>query len=348
VSGRDAHPTVVACAPGKIFLTGEYAVLAGAPALVAAVDRQAEVRIARRSGPGPLVVASLAEDERRVVDDDGRGELPGGDAGAVLAARRAVGLRVAAGDALDITVDSRAFLVGSRKLGLGRSAATLAATVAGLLSAAGRSENAEQLEVALVAHALFQGGEGSGADIAAAVHGGVVEVVRRDTRLAVTPRILPTGLELLVGWTGEPASTVPLLRRFSAAARERPVLLRDLSLTAERAAAAVAAGDRVTFLDAVDRSGSLLEQLGREIELPIVTPALARLVSVARRAGAVAKPSGAGGGDCGIAFATSAAQAAAVRTAWEAEGILPLPLAIAPAGVRAWVDAPASQGASLG
>src|SRR5439155_1351334 len=163
-----------------------YAVLAGAPALVAAVDRQAEVRIARRGGPGPLVVASLAEDERRVVDDDGRGELPGGDAGAVLAARRAVGPRVAAGDALDIT--------------------------------------------------------------------------------------------------GDPASTVPLLRRFSAAARERPALLRDLSLTAERAVAAVAAGDRVTFLDAVDRSGSLLEQLGREIELPIVTPALARLVSVARRA----------------------------------------------------------------
>ena len=56
----------------------------------------------------------------------------------MLAARRAVGPRVAARDALDITVDSRTFLVGSRKLGLGRSAATLAATVAGLLSAAVR------------------------------------------------------------------------------------------------------------------------------------------------------------------------------------------------------------------
>src|SRR5439155_20763026 len=135
--------------------------------------------------------------------------------------------------------------------------------------------------------------------------GGVVEVVRRNARLVVAPRVLPTGLELLVGWTGEPASTVPLLRRFSAAARVQPAVLRDLSLTAERAAAAVTAGDRMAFLDAVDRSGSLLEHLGREIELPIVTPALARLVSAARRAGAVAKPSGAGGGDCGIAFPTS-------------------------------------------
>jgi len=31
-------------APGKLFVTGEYAVLAGAPALVAAVDRFADTR----------------------------------------------------------------------------------------------------------------------------------------------------------------------------------------------------------------------------------------------------------------------------------------------------------------
>src|SRR5262249_57418280 len=74
VSGYDAHPTVVACAPGKIFRTGEYAVLGGAPALVAAVDRVAEVRIAPQGGPGPLVITSLAEDERWVVDGEDRGE----------------------------------------------------------------------------------------------------------------------------------------------------------------------------------------------------------------------------------------------------------------------------------
>src|SRR5262249_22523447 len=158
------------------------------------------------------------------------------------------------------------------------------------------------------------GGEGSGADIAAALHGGVVEVVRCDGRLAVQPRALPAGLELLVGWTGEPASTVPLLRRFSAAAREQPPALRELALRAGRAAAAVAADDGVAFLAAADHSGALLAQLGRELGLPILTSALERLVSTARRVGVVAKPSGAGGGDCGIAFATSAAEAQAVRT----------------------------------
>jgi mevalonate kinase len=69
------------------------------------------------------------------------------------------------------------------------------------------------------------------------------------------------------------------------------------------------------------------------VGIPIVTPALARLVAAARRVGAAAKPSGAGGGDCGIALATSAAQAAAVRAAWQEEGVLPLPVRLASEGL---------------
>ena len=47
----------------------------------------------------------------------------------------------------------------------------------------------------------------------------------------------------------------------------------------------------------------------------------------------MAKPSGAGAGDCGIALAASAAQAARVRSAWQEAGIVPLAIAIAPDGV---------------
>ena len=77
----------------------------------------------------------------------------------------------------------------------------------------------------------------------------------------------------------------------------------------------------------------LLIRLGAELDLPLVTPALATLVRTANRVGAAAKPSGAGAGDCGIALATSAAQAAAVRAAWQDAGILPLPVQIAERGV---------------
>src|SRR5437016_3795447 len=112
-------------APGKLFLSGEYVVLMGAPAVIAAVDRYAEVRVTFGEKPGPLVVRSLAEGTRWEAPV-ARNEMPGGDAGAVLAALHAVAERggVPAHLGADVAVDSRPFLVGERKLGLGRSSAT--------------------------------------------------------------------------------------------------------------------------------------------------------------------------------------------------------------------------------
>jgi phosphomevalonate kinase len=314
-------------APGKLFVTGEYAVLVGAPAVVAAVDRYAHVRLELTAGPGPLVVESEAEGRTATIERPLDGPVPGGDAGAVVAALRAVGRSETSGRAV---VDSRAFLVGERKLGLGRSSATLAAATVALLGSASKDTI---LCSALAANACFQDGLGSGADVAASVYGGVVEVTRSDDGLRVVSRRLPPGVQLVAGWTGDSAHTTPLLARFTAAARTGSIrALEDLRATAAQAADAVARGDAATLADAVDRSATLLERLGDETGIPIVTPALARLVAAARRAGAVAKPSGAGAGDCGIALATSPAQAAAVRAAWQEEGLLPLQIAVAPEG----------------
>ena len=314
---------VQARAPGKLFLTGEWAVLRGAPALVAAVDRHASVTT--EPGADGVVVESLAEGRAERLDPSGDGPLPGGDAGAVLAAMRRRGAPAAG---LRVVVDSRAFLIGERKLGLGRSAATLVAATAALGPQASPSE---LLDRGLEANALFQAGQGSGADVAAAVYGGLIEARRESGSLAVHARALPAGLHLLAGWTGTSAHTTPLLVRFAAA--PTPAALADLARVATSAADAVARDDAATLLDAVDRSAALLVRLGNELDLPLVTPALATLVRVAQRAGAAAKPSGAGGGDCGIALATSAAQAASVRAAWHEAGILPLPITIAEQGV---------------
>lgn len=310
-------------APGKLFLTGEYAVLEGAPALVAAIDRRVEVRIRLAPGPDAVVVESIAEGSRYAA---GRGPRPEGDAGAVVAAVRVARGRGLTVGRVDATVDSRAFLLAGRKLGLGRSAATVTAAVVALLG----SDDA--FAAALEAHAEFQDGRGSGGDVAAAFHGGVVEVQRRDGRLDVRARALPPGIHLVVGYTGEAAPTDPMLRRFAAAPASRVV--RDLRRAAERAVETLADRDADGFLAAVDAAGELLAALGEDVGLPIVTPELARLVASARRVGAAAKPSGAGGGDCGIAFARSPEQAQAVRDAWLADGLVPLALALTPDGVR--------------
>src|SRR3954465_8219320 len=102
---------MIASAPGKLILTGEYAVLDGAPALVIAVNRR--VLAARRRAPrgsSPFLVAVADEIARRH--------------GADHPATRA---------AMEITVDSSAFYLGDQKLGLGSSAAvTVAATALAL------------------------------------------------------------------------------------------------------------------------------------------------------------------------------------------------------------------------
>src|SRR3954471_7989598 len=139
---------MIASAPGKLILTGEYAVLDGAPAIVIAVDRRA---LARRNatphGSSPFLLA--------VADE--------------IAARRGTA-DPAAHAALEISVDSTAFYHRLTKLGLGSSAAV---TVAATALALGTVNPEEVLPVALAAHARAQGprgARGSGADIAASVH----------------------------------------------------------------------------------------------------------------------------------------------------------------------------------
>src|SRR3954452_24923973 len=102
---------MIATAPGKLILTGEYAVLDGAPAIVVAVDRRA---VARRNaiprGSSPFLVAVAEE----------------------IAARRGAS-DPAARAALEVSVDSAAFYHRASKLGLGSSAAvTVAATALAL------------------------------------------------------------------------------------------------------------------------------------------------------------------------------------------------------------------------
>jgi phosphomevalonate kinase len=316
--------TLVARAPGKVFLTGEYVVLRGAPALVAAVDCYVTVRL--EVGPGALEIESLAEHRHERIDEAALARVAEGDVGVVLAALRTVGF---VGGRL--TVDSRDGLLAGRKLGLGRSAATLAATTAVLLAAGGERARSRVRAAALAANVDFQDGHGSGGDVAASVHGGVVEVRRVRGELVVSPITLPEELQLVVGWTGESAPTVPLVARFATA--ESSPTLSELGTVAEAAAAAASGGDADALCAAVERSAALLARLGEELGLPIVTPALRTLVEVATDVGAVAKPSGAGAGDCGIALVRSSQEADALRAAWQKAGITPLPAALATEGV---------------
>lgn len=256
-------------APGKLVLTGAYAVLHGAPAIVVATSRGAIADGARSGSPSLEVRAAL-------------------------------------GDVPAPFVDASALFEGDRKLGLGASSAILVASLA--VRAAERGADLARGDVradlfrrARRAHAEAQGG-GSGVDVAASVFGGVLRY-RQDA--LPDPVALPRGLHLSVFACAASARTSELrarLDRFAARdARAHDALMRELSTIAERAAQDIEAPTAAPFVDAVRRAAACLDAIGRAADAPIVPPEVAELAARAHAEEAAFCVSGAGGGDV-VAF----------------------------------------------
>jgi phosphomevalonate kinase len=155
------RPSHRVSAPGKLMVSGEYAVLEGAEAVVAAVDRRAYVQL-NRAAAQPATSASHTQPT-----------LPP----EVLSTRACVEARFGPVPGA-LSVDVSELQQGGKKLGLGSSAAAAAATAAALLRAHGRdladpAARALCLELSLQGHRAVAP-EGSGADVAASVLGGFV------------------------------------------------------------------------------------------------------------------------------------------------------------------------------
>jgi len=333
------NETTVARAPGKLFLLGEYAVLDGGAAVVAAVDRHVEVRLrrstatacARISAPGHCPPFELTA-----------GATPPPELRFACAALEIASSRLSTPSSPGCELEIRSGLEAGAgegvKLGLGGSAAVCAAVVAALHAAAGRDVEGERDEIfaaALTAHHRAQEGVGSGADVAASVYGGLLRFAR--TAAEALPRVAPLspppGWSLHIGWSGRAAATAPLVRRYLAL-EERGA--RQEFLAASRASVdAFAAGLAAGRVDAaaVNGNGEALERLARDCGMPLLTPELERIVALARRAGAGAKVSGAGGGDCAIALTDDPEVAARLAAAWRAAGVRTIDLRLEARGV---------------
>jgi phosphomevalonate kinase len=350
--------TVSSTAPGKAVLFGEYAVLFGAPAVVLALDRRARVRIEASDdgrwsfvAPGLVdtpVVAELQADGRpRWPDDDAAGRLALVDR--VLASVTASGmLDLAALPPAAVSLDTREFFhhapSGPVKLGLGSSAALTTALVTALAVAAGRDDLLEPpldwLRRVLAAHRHLQGGRGSGVDIAASVLGGAVEYRIDDARQPVAAaRVgLPDGLHIVPVWAGRSADTPTFLQRLherlegpERASVERA--LDDLGSLTGQALEALRAGDVARVLTLVDAFCDAMRALGSAAGMEILSPEHERLRNLVQGCGAHYKPSGAGGGDIGLALTDDPAVVDAVGRVLSGAGFAVVEAAVDARGV---------------
>jgi phosphomevalonate kinase len=354
---------MIATAPGKLILTGEYAVLDGAPALVVAVDRRVAAR--RHTGPrgsSPFLIAVVDELAARY--------------GADHPATRA---------AMEIVVDSRAFFLGTTKLGLGSSAAvTVAATALALavpndkvpvidrdavlavaaaahaaaqsskprasaeLSRRSRTPSRSDLSAQLEAEAEQSGVRGSGADIASAVHGGVIAFQRSAaTPGKVTRMTWPSGVILLPFFTGSAADTAELVASVNAArVRNREAVEAALDAIAKASRAACQACESRApeiaanaLMAALALAANATDRLAAATGLPLVPPCVADARAVLAKCNGTAKTTGAGGGDVAVAVIPDTEDVSRARRLLIEVGCQPLDLAVDTTGVDLQPDA---------
>lgn len=303
---------IEASAPGKLVLLGEYAVLAGAPALVLAVDRRARVRLT--SAPGDhwdIVSPTLGCAAQLRIDAHGvRWAAPPPPELAWLAApfAQCPFLQGLAPCRVELDTDPFYFDHGSArvKLGLGSSAALTVALLGALHAHAGRP--APTLGACVLAHRALQGGRGSGIDVAAAFSGGFscyqlagAQAPRCDAQE------LPAGLHWRCVFSGRPASTGAMLARVAAWQAREPARcaqrMDDLATIARRGVDAVANHAGAAFLTSLHDYARMLARLGEDSGADIASPAHRALGALAAGCGVVYKSCGAGGGDVGVTFA---------------------------------------------
>ena len=304
-------------APGKAVLWGEYAVLAGAPAVVVAVNRYAACKV-EEAAAYRFAASGFRAPTVRFKRPPAH---PPSNQPAALLAWHVLDLlgwkRVAPASFL---LDSGAFYRQGGKLGLGSSAALSVAVEGVCAHLAGEAPNFQR---ARQAHRRFQGGQGSGIDVAAAFFGGVLRC--QDEGVAPLQPDLPPWRIL---WTGEGASTRQRLGRFSAYVDRGDLsALKRLGVCSERLCEAPAA-------DVVQEYASALKHLDAAADLGIFTPAHRRAERLASRYNLAYKPCGAGGGDIGAVFAGTADQLDEFEDVAAAAGLTILNLEISRHGVE--------------
>ncbi|MFK2874251.1 mevalonate kinase family protein [Dyella lipolytica] len=341
---------LTASAPGKLVLLGEYAVLEGAPALVLAVNRRAHVRITSRADGVCNVYAPDLDitDARMSIGADGALQWQCDEA---TSARLTLvshvwqglvreGLSPHAAEGFSLHLDTSGFFhtdgAARAKLGLGSSAALTVALASALATYAGHgdatADRLQWLRRLFHMHGGWQGGRGSGVDVAASVAGGLIsyQLTGPERVPTFTPLTWPIpGVHGLFVWSGHAVSTNDFLQRLAqwrvTRAADYAAHMGKLRMISEAAVDAWQQQRAQSFIELTKDYALALQNFGDACGLEIYSPAQKHLAQMAVSAGVSYKPCGAGG-DFGVVFAEDAERLATFERAIVMEDMRVVPL----------------------
>lgn len=347
--------------PGKLMIAGEYAVLSsGYPAIVTAVNRYITIKI----NPSSSFILYDSSPELPIGTWvlKSNGALIGLDAKEHTFMKAAITIAVSYLREKGIQISTFRLeiqnelndSISGQKYGLGSSSASVVGVISAILAFHGIEIEKEQLllyKLSCIAHLKTQG-NGSGADIAASVYGGFICYYRYDVEwlihklsdsnlklndlvdmswpgLSISRISLPTDISFIAGWTKHSVKTSPLVSKIETFQKENK---KEYELFLEQSKAAVMEFIRSCdlnkgegILQAIEKNRSALQYLGDISGLQLETKEITALCRIAQNYG-WGKFSGAGGGDCGIAFLMDEAKIEDLKQEWRKSGIIPLDL----------------------
>lgn len=291
--------TVIVSAPGKLMLFGEHAVTYGHPCIVTAVDLRMQVSVTISGTEQVTVhVPSLSEPFVESVTGLLAANLLPREVRFVAVAIRKFWEHI--GETFGVSIATQSEFAQS--YGLGSSSAVTVATIKALSEATNYGLDLRRIfKLSYETVLEIQEGAASGFDVAAATYGGTLYFV---TGGKVIMPIAVDGLPLVVGYSGVKADTTEYIRKVADRYQRFPKLVNftmdNIGSIVKDAKLALEQGDYEKLGQLMNSNQDYLHSLS------VSTYELDFLISAARLHGAYgAKLSGAGGGDCMIALASS-------------------------------------------
>lgn len=345
---------IEASAPGKLYIAGEYAVLEpNHPAILIALDQYITVRLEPSETVGTIssrysnfIPIPWTRKNGTVFVDERENPFNY----VIQAIKITEDYVKSLGKPLqfyNLMIESDLDNKDGRKYGLGSSGAVTVATVKALLTFYEVPFTKDMIYKLSVLTHLAIHSNGSFGDIAASTYGGwiaystfnrqwLIRQMEKNTSIAqlitmdwadlmIQPLPAPEDLRLVIGWTGSPASTTHLVDQVQEDVEHEENyherFLIEARAIVETMIESFFNHDSKAICRGIEQYRKLLQQLTQHTGVIIETPALTSLCNIAIQHDGVAKSSGAGGGDCGIALLPKDADVKQLERDWEAQNI---------------------------
>ncbi|MEJ6400605.1 phosphomevalonate kinase [Nicoliella lavandulae] len=321
-------------APGKLYIAGEYAVVeAGHPAVLITVDQfiQVNAKIVKDSG-----MIKSSQSPHQIIQWHNQNHQIHFTQQSAAFSYVMMAMRITEAylgelnlptHQYQLSIDSDLDSHDGHKYGLGSSAAVSVAIVKAIFKLYQLPlDTLTIFKLAAIAHLKVQG-NGSLGDVAASAYQGWIAYQSFDRNwlfdqlqthsikdvieqswpgLKVERLTPPNNLKLMIGWTGSPASTASLVGTVAGKKANQTnfyqSFLAQSKACVNQMIIAFHHQDTAGIQHQIKVNRQLLNQLGHSMGIPIETPRLKQMSDIVIQHGGVAKTSGAGGGDCGIAL----------------------------------------------